>query len=41
MCIRDSATTKRFDDENDMCEVMKQAKKYYANICLLYTSRCV
>ena len=29
-------TTKRFDDENDMCEVMKQAKKYYANIVWPY-----
>ena len=26
------ATTKRFDDENDLCEIFKQAKKYYANI---------
>ena len=30
------ATTKRFDDENDMCEVMRQAKKYYANIVWPY-----
>ena len=30
------ATTNRFDDENDMCEVMKQAKKYYANIVWPY-----
>lgn len=30
------ATTKRFADENDMCEVMKQAKKYYANIVWPY-----
>ena len=30
------ATTKRFDDENDLCEVVKQAKKYYANIVLPY-----
>jgi len=30
------ATTKRFDDENDMCEVLKQAKKYYANIVWPY-----
>lgn len=30
------ATTKRFDDENDICEVMKQAKKYYANIVWPY-----
>lgn len=30
------ATTKRFDDENDVCEVMKQAKKYYANIVWPY-----
>ncbi len=30
------ATTKRFDDENDLCEVFKQAKKYYANIVWPY-----
>ena len=30
------ASTKRFDDENDLCEVMKQAKKYYANIVWPY-----
>lgn len=30
------ATTKRFDDENDLCETMKQAKKYYANIVQPY-----
>lgn len=30
------ATTKRFDDENDLCENMKQAKKYYANIVWPY-----
>ncbi|WP_232385576.1 MULTISPECIES: FprA family A-type flavoprotein [Enorma] len=30
------ATTKRFDDENDLCEVYKQAKKYYANIVWPY-----
>ncbi len=30
------ATTKRFDDDNDLCEVMKQAKKYYANIVWPY-----
>lgn len=30
------ATTKRFDDENDLCEIMKQAKKYYANIVWPY-----
>lgn len=30
------ATTKRFDDECDLCEVMKQAKKYYANIVWPY-----
>ncbi len=29
-------TTKRFDDENDLCEVFKQAKKYYANIVWPY-----
>ena len=26
------ASSARFDDENDMCEVMHQAHKYYANI---------
>ena len=30
------ASTKRFDDENDLCEVYKQAKKYYANIVWPY-----
>lgn len=30
------ATTKRFDDENDLCEIVKQAKKYYANIVWPY-----
>lgn len=30
------ATTKRFDDENDLCDIMKQAKKYYANIVWPY-----
>lgn len=30
------ATTKRFDDENDLCEIMKQAKKYYVNIVWPY-----
>ena len=30
------ATTKRFDDENDRCELFKQAKKYYANIVWPY-----
>ena len=34
--VQHFATTKRFDDENDMCEVMKQAKKYYANIVWPY-----
>jgi len=28
------ATTMRWDDENDMCEVMEEAEKYYANILL-------
>ncbi len=28
------ATTKRWDDENDMCEIMQEAEKYYANILL-------
>ena len=30
------ATTKRFDDEVDRCELFKQAKKYYANIVWPY-----
>ncbi|QWT17718.1 FprA family A-type flavoprotein [Collinsella sp. zg1085] len=30
------ATTKRFDDEVDTCELFRQAKKYYANIVLPY-----
>ena len=30
------ATTKRFDDEVDQCELFKQAKKYYANIVWPY-----
>lgn len=29
-------TSKRFDDENDLCEIYKQAKKYYANIVWPY-----
>ena len=28
------ATSKRWDDENDMCIVMQEAEKYYANILL-------
>ncbi len=28
------ATTKRWDDENDLCEIMQEAEKYYANILL-------
>ena len=28
------ATSKRWDDENDLCEVMQEAEKYYANILL-------
>ena len=28
------ATTKRWDDQNDMCEIMQEAEKYYANILL-------
>jgi len=28
------ATTMRWDDENDMCEIMEEAEKYYANILL-------
>jgi len=30
------ASSKRFDDENDYSEIMKQARKYYANIVLPY-----
>ena len=30
------ASTTRFEDESDYCEVMKQARKYYANIVLPY-----
>lgn len=30
------ASSKRFDDENDLGEVMKQARKYYANIVQPY-----
>jgi len=30
------ASSARFDDENDLHEVMKQARKYYANIVLPY-----
>ncbi|ABR47873.1 flavodoxin/nitric oxide synthase [Alkaliphilus metalliredigens QYMF] len=28
------ASSHRFDDENDLCEVMEEAKKYYANILM-------
>jgi len=28
------ATSKHWDDENDLCEVMEEAEKYYANILL-------
>ena len=31
------ASSKHFDVDNDMCEVMKQARKYYANIVLPYS----
>jgi flavorubredoxin len=30
------ATSKRFDDEVNMCEVMDEAKTYFANIVMLY-----
>ncbi|MBR2214438.1 MAG: FprA family A-type flavoprotein [Selenomonadaceae bacterium] len=30
------ATTERFDDENDLPTVMREAKKYYANILMLF-----
>ena len=28
------ATTKHWDDQNDLCEIMQEAEKYYANILL-------
>lgn len=31
------ASSKIFDDENDMCEVMEEAKKYYANILMPFS----
>ena len=33
------ASSARFDDENDMCEVMHQAHKYYANIVQPYRAQ--
>ena len=33
------ASSARFDDENDMCEVMHQAHKYYANIVRPYRAQ--
>ena len=33
------ASSARFDDENDMCEVMHQARKYYANIVQPYRTQ--
>lgn len=30
------ASSKRFDTDNDLCEIMKQARKYYANIVQPY-----
>ena len=33
------ASSARFDDENDMCEVMHQARKYYANIVQPYRAQ--
>ncbi len=33
------ASSKRFDDENDYSEIMKQARKYYANIVLPYRAQ--
>lgn len=33
------ATSKRFDVENDLCETMKQARKYYANIVQPYRAQ--
>jgi flavorubredoxin len=32
------ATSKRWDDENDMCIIMQEAEKYYANILLHLSS---
>ncbi len=33
------ATSKRFDDEVDLAEVIDQAKKYYANIVMCYSAQ--
>ncbi len=33
------ASSARFDDENDICEVMHQARKYYANIVQPYRAQ--
>lgn len=35
------ASTGRFDDENDMCTIMEEAKKYYANILTPFSSLVV
>lgn len=35
------ASTTRFDDENDMCIIMEEAKKYYANILTPFSSLVV
>ncbi|SHJ62712.1 Flavodoxin [Geosporobacter subterraneus DSM 17957] len=36
-----NASSKLFDDENDMCTVMDEAKKYYANILMPFSSLVV
>src|SRR5664280_3158618 len=35
MCIRDSASSERFDDEVDQERLWEEAKTYYANILML------
>lgn len=35
------ASTKLFDDENNMCELMEEAKKYYANILMPFSNLVV
>lgn len=35
------ASTSRFDDENDMCIIMEEAKRYYANILMPFNSLVV
>ena len=35
------ASTGRFDDENDMCTIMEEAKRYYANILMPFSALVV